>query len=49
MWNPPDDNSDGIYFAYQKNKVELLPLADATAGHPRVDNPNLSQHPGYAN
>ncbi len=48
-WIHTDDNSDGIYFAYQKNKVELLPLADATAGHPRVDNPNLSQHPGYAN
>ncbi len=48
-WIHTDDNSDGIYFAYQKNKVELLPLADGTAGHPRVDNPNLSQHPGYAN
>lgn len=47
VWIYTDDNSDGIYFGFKENCCELLPLADASAGHPRVDNPNLSQHPGY--
>jgi len=46
-WIYTEDNSDGIYFGFKENCCELLPLADASAGHPRVDNPNLSQHPGY--
>lgn len=47
VWIYTDDNSDGIYFGFKENCCELLPLADASEGHPRVDNPNLSQHPGY--
>ncbi len=47
VWIYTDDNSDGIYYGFKENCCELLPLADASAGHPRVDNPNLSQHPGY--
>lgn len=47
VWIYTADNSDGIYFGFRENCCELLPLADASAGHPRVDNPNLSQHPGY--
>lgn len=47
VWIYTDDNSDGIYYGFRENCCELLPLADASAGHPRVDNPNLSQHPGY--
>lgn len=38
---------DQMFFGYEKNKVELMPFASGVAGHPRVDNPNLSQHPGY--
>lgn len=47
VWIYTDDNSDGIYYGFKENCCELLPLADALSGHPRVDNPNLSQHPGY--
>ena len=47
VWIHTDDNSDGIYYGFKENCCELLPLADKSAGHPRVDNPNLSQHPGY--
>lgn len=47
VWIHTDDHSDGIYYGFKENCCELLPLADAAAGHPRVDNPNLSQHPGY--
>ncbi len=41
--------SNGLYYAYERNKTELLPFANSSAGHPMVDNPNLTQHPGYAN
>lgn len=37
----------GIYYGFEENKTELCPFADATAGHPLVDNPNLTQHPAY--
>lgn len=47
VWIYTDDNSDGIYYGFKENCCELLPLADQSSGHPRVDNPNLSQHPGY--
>ncbi|MCD8203184.1 MAG: RagB/SusD family nutrient uptake outer membrane protein [Prevotella sp.] len=39
---------NGLYYAYEKNKTELLPFANSAEGHPMVDNPNLTQHPGYA-
>ena len=42
-----DPAKDRVYYAYKRNKVELLPLADISVGHPLVDNPNLKQLPGY--
>ncbi len=38
---------ENLFYGYQKNKVELFPFANKAAGHPLVDNPNLTQHPGY--
>ncbi len=38
---------ENLFYGYQKNKVELFPFANKAAGHPMVDNPNLTQHPGY--
>ncbi|SMP14656.1 RagB/SusD family nutrient uptake outer membrane protein [Chryseobacterium profundimaris] len=39
--------NDGLFFGFQTNKTELLPFAAASAGHPMIDNPNLTQLPGY--
>lgn len=39
--------STGIYYGYEKNKTELCPFAAKSAGHPLIDNPNLTQHPAY--
>lgn len=47
-WIEKADGSDGLYYAFKKNCSELLPFANKSAGHPMVDNPNLTQHPGYA-
>lgn len=41
--------STGIYYGYEKNKTELCPFAAKSAGHPLIDNPNLTQHPAYKN
>lgn len=41
------DGPKGLFFAYEKNKTELLPLANISVGHPMVDNPSLTQLPGY--
>ncbi|MCM1070182.1 MAG: RagB/SusD family nutrient uptake outer membrane protein [[Clostridium] fimetarium] len=41
------NGDDRTYYSYQRNKVELLPFANISVGHPLVDNPNLKQHPGY--
>lgn len=38
---------DRTYCGYERNKVELLPFANISVGHPLIDNPNLKQHPGY--
>jgi hypothetical protein len=46
-WIQAADGSDGIYYGYKENHCELLPFADKSAGHPMVDNPNLTQLPGY--
>ena len=46
-WIAAPDGSDGIYYGYRENFSELLPLADKSSGHPLVDNPNLTQLPGY--
>lgn len=46
-WIAAPDGSDGIYYGYKENFSELLPLADKSSGHPLVDNPNLTQLPGY--
>nr|WP_302829791.1 RagB/SusD family nutrient uptake outer membrane protein [uncultured Bacteroides sp.] len=48
-WIEAADGSDGLYYGFEKNKCELLPFASKSAGHPMVDNPNLTQHPGYLN
>lgn len=48
-WIQATDGSDGLYYGFEKNKCELLPFAAKTAGHPMIDNPNLTQHPGYLN
>ncbi len=37
----------GLYFGYEHNKTELSPFANKSAGHPLVDNPRLTQLPGY--
>lgn len=42
-----EGNGDGLFFGFQANKTELLPFAAQSAGHPMVDNPNLTQLPGY--
>lgn len=39
--------NDGLFFGFKTNKTELLPFAAASAGHPMIDNPNLTQLPGY--
>lgn len=46
-WIATPDGSDGLYYGFKENCVELLPFAAKSAGHPMVDNPNLTQHPGY--
>lgn len=46
-WISASDGSDGLYYGFKENCVELLPFAAKSAGHPMIDNPNLTQHPGY--
>lgn len=46
-WIQAPDGSDGLYYGFQENRSELLPFANKSAGHPIIDNPNLTQHPGY--
>ena len=46
-WIEAADGSDGLYYGYEENHCELLPFANKSAGHPMVDNPNLTQLPGY--
>lgn len=46
-WIEAPDGSDGLYYGFKENCVELLPFAAGAAGHPMIDNPNLTQHPGY--
>ncbi len=46
-WIEAADGSDGLYYGFKENCTELLPFAAQSAGHPLVDNPNLTQHPGY--
>lgn len=42
-----EGTGDGLFFGFQANKAELLPFAANSAGQPLVDNPNLTQLPGY--
>ena len=42
-----EGNGDGLFYGFVPNKTELLPFASASAGHPLVDNPSLTQLPGY--
>ena len=46
-WIEAPDGSDGLYYGFKENCVELLPFAAKSSGHPMIDNPNLTQHPGY--
>lgn len=46
-WIEAPDGSDGLYYGFKKNHSELLPFAAKSSGHPMIDNPNLTQHPGY--
>lgn len=46
-WIEAADGNDGLYFDFKENCSELLPFAAQSVGHPLVDNPNLTQHPGY--
>lgn len=41
------DGENGLFFGYSKNKSELSPLAGDKTGHPLVDNPRMTQLPGY--
>lgn len=42
-----EGGGEGLFYGFVPNKTELLPFASASAGHPLVDNPNLTQLPGY--
>lgn len=42
------DGENGLFFGYQRNKSELSPFAGDKTGHPLVDNPRLTQLPGYS-
>lgn len=42
-----EGNGDGLFYGFVPNKTELLPFAAQAAGHPMIDNPNLTQLPGY--
>lgn len=46
-WIESADGSDGLYYGFQENKSELCPFAAKSPGHPLIDNPNLTQLPGY--
>lgn len=46
-WIESADGSDGLYYGFQEKKSELCPFAAKSPGHPLVDNPNLTQLPGY--
>lgn len=46
-WIEAADGSDGLYYGFKENHSELLPFANKSTGHPMVDNPNLTQLPGY--
>lgn len=46
-WIEAPDGTDGLYYGFEENRTELLPFASKSAGHPMIDNPNLTQHPGY--
>ena len=41
------DGPFGLFFGYKHNQTELSPFANKAAGHPLVDNPRLTQLPGY--
>ncbi|MCH5327136.1 MAG: RagB/SusD family nutrient uptake outer membrane protein [Duncaniella sp.] len=41
------DGENGLFFGYKKNFSELSPFAGNLTGHPLVDNPRLTQLPGY--
>ncbi len=46
-WIQAADGTDGLYYGFKPNQTELLPFANKSAGHPLIDNPNLTQHPAY--
>lgn len=46
-WIEKSDGSDGLFYAFKENFSELCPFAAKSSGHPMVDNPNLTQLPGY--
>lgn len=46
-WIEKSDGTDGLFYAFKENFSELCPFAAKSAGHPLIDNPNLTQLPGY--
>lgn len=48
-WIEAANGSDGLFYGFKENCSELLPFAAQSVGHPIIDNPNLTQHPGYLN
>ena len=46
-WIEAPGGGDGLYYGFRENRTELLPFAAQSAGHPMIDNPNLTQLPGY--
>lgn len=42
-----EGGGDGLFYGFVPNKTELLPFAALSVGHPMIDNPNLTQLPGY--
>lgn len=46
-WIDKGDGSDGLFYGFKENFSELCPFAAKSSGHPLIDNPNLTQLPGY--
>ncbi len=41
------DGPNSIFYGYKRNQTELSPLAAKQAGHIMIDNPRITQLPGY--
>ncbi len=46
-WIEKADGTDGFFYGFKENHSELFPFASKSPSHPIIDNPNLTQIPGY--